>query len=32
MRTWHKYRMTVRQVADLYGISVDHLERTLHDA
>jgi hypothetical protein len=30
-RTWLKYGMTVRQVADLYGISADHLERTLYD-
>ena len=31
IRTWLKYGMTVRQVADLYGVSADQLERTLHD-
>jgi hypothetical protein len=32
IRTWLKYGMTVRQVADLYGVSPDQLERTLADA
>ena len=32
IRTWLTYGMTVRQVADLYGVSADRLERTLHDA
>ena len=32
IRTWLKYGMTVRQVADLYGVSADQLERTLQDA
>jgi hypothetical protein len=32
IRTWLKYGMTVRQVADLYGVSADQLERALHDA
>ena len=32
IRTWLTYGMTVRQVADLYGISADQLERTLQNA
>ena len=32
IRTWLKYGMTVRQVADLYGVSADQLERALQNA
>jgi hypothetical protein len=32
IRTWLKYGTTVRQVAELYGVSADQLERMLQDA